>query len=50
MKSDPDYGKISKPTKELPENELDSIDWKSFLGCDNDATEDEVDKMFENQF
>jgi len=54
MRSKPDYKKIQNPVP-IPvpaeeSSEPDSIDWKSFLGCDDDASEDEIDKMFESQF
>jgi len=30
-------------------DELDTISWRDFLGCDEDTSDDELDQMFENQ-
>ena len=51
MKESPIYHKIKSPRP--PRRELEEIqedfDFAAFLGCDSDATEEEIDQMWENQ-
>jgi hypothetical protein len=54
MKDDPEYGIVRHVSGEFHTqedlcDELDTISWRNFLGCDDDVSDDELDQIFENQ-
>jgi hypothetical protein len=49
MKDDPDYPKIKSSKIKKIENVEEDFDFGAFLGCDDNATEEEIDQMWENQ-
>jgi hypothetical protein len=52
MKNNPNYGKINIPSKDKDEGWEDddaNFDWGSFLGCDDDATQEDIDSAFDDQ-
>ena len=50
MKNEPDYGKIKVKTKPINPTDVDEdFDFGSYLGLDSDASDEEIDEMWQNQ-